>query len=184
MRDEELAHRYAKALFELSANEIQQKFLEELTLVVELLSVPELKGFYLSPVIQINEKLRLLEETLKVLPISSDMKQFIQLLVVKKRLGIIKKISQKYQELLDQSFGVSRGRIRASRVLRADELTNIEQVISHVTNQSVELEFELDSEIGGGIVAQVGTYMFDDSLTSHLRRLKHNLTKAALILNE
>jgi F-type H+-transporting ATPase subunit delta len=103
-------------------------------------------------------------------------KNFVFLLARKQRLDVFGDIVAVYQILADQKHGVVRGTVRSTTVLAPEERKRIEETVNRVTRKQSLLTYKEDSQLLGGMVAEVGSYTFDDSLASHLRRMNEQLT--------
>lgn len=108
------------------------------------------------------------------------MKNFVFLLARKQRLGIFNDVVTAYQALADEKHGVVRGTVRSTTVLAPDERKRIEQTVNRVTKKNSILTYKEDPLLLGGLVAEVGSYTFDDSLASHLRRMNEQLTRRTI----
>ena len=56
----------------------------------------------------------------------------------------------------------------------------IEATVEKVLKKKVIMTYKVDPSVIGGLVAQAGSYTFDDSLNSHLQRLNDELKRRAL----
>jgi len=62
--------------------------------------------------------------------------------------------------------------VKSLKPLSKEERTDIESKVSQVIEKKVIMSYKEDPSIIGGLVAEVGGYKFDDSITTHLKRLK------------
>src|SRR5262249_48841149 len=97
----------------------------------------------------------------------------------KNRLGVFKDIVGAYEQIADEAHGVMRGTVRSATVLAPEERKRIETLVSRATAKQVILTYKEDPSLLGGLVAEVGSYTFDDSLLSHLKRINEQLTRSA-----
>jgi F-type H+-transporting ATPase subunit delta len=181
MRNLNLATRYARALYSLAKerNEQDAAFAQMRTLNEAFQSGEEIAEFLFSPVVRPAEKIQALEKMLKPLPISESLKSFVLLLAKKNRLGIFKEIVTAFQMITDEANGVTRGAVHSAAVLAPDERKRIETLVGKATGKQVILSYKEDPNLLGGLVAEVGSFTFDDSLTSHLKRINEQLTRSA-----
>jgi F-type H+-transporting ATPase subunit delta len=99
--------------------------------------------------------------------------------VNKGRLQHISDILTSFEEIVDSQNGIIRGSVRSAVKLDQDARQNIEKVVSHFVKKKVILTYSEDVSLVGGVVAQVGGWTFEDTLDSHLRRLKEDLNRRA-----
>ena len=57
------------------------------------------------------------------------------------------------------------------------EREQIQEKISKATNKKVILTYVEDPTVIGGLIAEAGGYRFDDTLTTHLIKLKDELNR-------
>ncbi len=175
----EVSRRYAKALYEISKDKGDPNnyflFLRD---IWELLQKnQEILDFLYSPLIQPHQKGQALEQAFaKSDSLPKEIGAFILLLAQKNRLKILPEVVRAFQELSDESNGVVRGHVRSASVLSPEDRLRIEKIVSEVTNKQAILNYKEDPQLIGGLIADVGSYVFDDSLSSHLSRLKEDLT--------
>ncbi|MCB0364241.1 MAG: ATP synthase F1 subunit delta [Bdellovibrionaceae bacterium] len=177
----EVATRYAKALFDLAAeNNNAKPALEQMRALKNIFEKDqELLGFLKSPLIKTEEKEKSLAQALKGAGLLNEVESFLLLLAGKNRLPLFSEILTAYQTLTDEANGVTRGVVRSATVLSQNDRKRIEETVSKYTNKNVILTYKEDEELLGGLIAEVGSYTFDDTLTSHLKRLNEELKRSA-----
>lgn len=175
-----LATRYARALYNLAKDKNEQDTVfAQMRVINEAFSNDkEIAQFLFSPVIRPAEKVAVLEKMVSALPLNEAMKNFVLLLSKKDRLGIFKEILTAYEFINDEAHGVTRGVVRSATVLAPEERKRIETLVGRATKKQVILTYKEDPSLLGGLVAEVGSFTFDDSLTSHLKRINEQLTRS------
>ncbi|MBX7230636.1 MAG: ATP synthase F1 subunit delta [Bdellovibrionales bacterium] len=174
MQQSELAKRYAKALFELALQEGKQDLVfVELNLIDNILkSDKDISFFFNSPLVSDSQKTELISRTLKDAKLDSTTYSFFLLLTKNGRVGFLSQIIEAYKNQNDFTHGVQRGTVRSAVALSPAERIKIEETVSRYTGKQVIFSYKEDPSVIGGLVAEVGSYIFDDTLTSHLKRLK------------
>ena len=180
MRNLVLASRYARALYNLAQEKSEQDavFAQMRVINEAFSSDKEISQFLFSPVVRPSEKVQALEKLTAALPLSEAMKNFILLLGKKNRLGIFKEIMTAFEFINDEAHGVTRGTVRSATVLAPEERKRIETLVGRATKKQVILTYKEDPSLLGSLVAEVGSFTFDDSLTSHLKRINEQLTRS------
>lgn len=176
-----LATRYARALYNLAreANAIDEIF-AQMRVVEDAFDLEqEISEFVHSPVIRPTEKEKAVAEMTAKVKMNDILKNFLLVLARKNRLPIFSDAIAAYQQIADEAHGVTRGTVRSATALAPDERTRIEQLVSKATKKQVILTYKEDPSLVGGLVAEVGSYTFDDSLQSHLMRINEQLTRSA-----
>jgi F-type H+-transporting ATPase subunit delta len=180
MKNMNLAGRYARALYALASDKNEQDAVfEKMRSLSEAIGADaEAARFLFSPVVRPVEKVAALEKIVAALSLPESLEKFLLLLAKKNRLGVFKEIVVAYQQIADDAHGVTRGTVRSATVLDPAERKRIETLVGKATKKQVILNYKEDAGLLGGLVAEVGSYTFDDSLISHLKRINEQLTRS------
>jgi F-type H+-transporting ATPase subunit delta len=92
-------------------------------------------------------------------------------LLKNQRLSQLKEVSDRYSKILDERAGVVAASVTTARPLPEDVKNNLRHALESATGRTVRLNFEIDQEIIGGLVARIGSTIFDGSVQSQLERL-------------
>lgn len=175
----EAARRYARALYEVCdsqevrANVLAQ--LRELALAIE--SEPEIAAFLESNTVASASKAKSISASLETKAQLPLLKNFLGVLSERNRLGLLTEISESFLHLNDTANGVVRGTVRSVESLGPEERKSIQERISKSTGKQVILDYREDKSLIGGLVAQVGSLTFDDSIDLHLKKMNDELKK-------
>lgn len=173
-----LADRYAKALFQSVTN--KELALSELRVIVSILIKDKTTfDFFQSKAQSDLVKRSVLEKATQSAGISEGVRSFVLLLAQKGRLALVSDILSRFESQVDSLNGVLRGSVKSAVKLDIDSRARIEKVVSHYINKKVILTYSEDPLLVGGVVAQVGGWTFEDTLESHLTRLKEELNRRA-----
>lgn len=177
MKNQVVAERYARALYSLAAEQkIEEKVLNELRETSRGFEDSKEEFEHLiSPTVSTEDRKKVVAALFNERSTSELFRSFIQLLVAKDRLGLFHEITTAYQQQSDQQHGVTRGIVRSPAPLKPEERTRLEEIVSTVTKKKAILEYKQSPELIGGMLAQVGSYTFDDSLDTQLRLMYENL---------
>ena len=173
------AQRYAKALFQLAKEEGRAVELrQELGAFAELMASEQpLRDVLLQPLHPVAQRRALLQAVAERLGLSPVLRSFFSFLIDQRRLVDFDTIRHEYGRLADEEMGISKARVRTASPLREEQLARLQQALSTRTGRQVELEVEVDEDLLGGVVAQVGDLVFDGSLRSQLEQLRANLVR-------
>lgn len=180
MRNMILATRYARAIYNLAkdSNEQDTVFNEMRAIDEAFSSDAEIKNFLSTPMIRPGDKIKAVEGLLSKVKVSDSLKNFVLVLAKKGRLPLFSDIVTSFQQISDESHGVTRGEVRSAAVLGPEDRKRIEDLVGKATKKKVILTYKEDPTLLGGLVAEVGSFTFDDSLTSHLSRINEQLTRS------
>lgn len=179
MRVGTVASRYAKALFSLAEeNKTAPQLFDEMRALQQALFADEnLAEALSSRSMSGPERVQLLTKALAGQKISEPVLNLLLLMAEKGRLSLYPEVVEGFQTQLDSSMGVARGEVRAATPVSAEERNRLEKMIHQALGKKVILTYRQDPSVIGGLVASVGSYTFDDSVESHLRRLNEELKR-------
>ena len=107
-----------------------------------------------------------------VLPIVGKM---LVLLAERDRLVLLNDVADSFHQRLQDIQNVVRAEVTTAEPLSAERLQAIEHGLAAATGRTVELTSRVDPTILGGVVARVGSTVFDASITSHLQRIRQRM---------
>jgi F-type H+-transporting ATPase subunit delta len=105
----------------------------------------------------------------------SFLSNFLNLLVEKKRAGILPEIATEFQSLVDADQNISRGTVVSVTEISEDLRTKVQATLENITGKKVILTTEVDPSIIGGIVAKVGDLVMDGSIKTQLAGLNESI---------
>lgn len=181
MTDSVVARRYANALFALGkqagAKELERYGASLAQLGQLLAESPDLDKIFKSPVIGVAEKRKIVAKLLKKIAADKIMTNFCLLLADKGRLPSLRDIATYYGTLLDTEKGVIRGRLVTAVSLDAKKQGQLKSMLEKKAGKSIELVFDVDTSILGGVVLKVGDRVLDASLRAQLAILRDTIKR-------
>lgn len=169
--------RYAKAIFELAkeAGELE-RVTEELGQFSDALKQSaELGNVLSSPGLPMEQRQDVLQALLTKAGASKTTTNTLRLLTERGRLGALDAIVAAVRERADTEGGRVRARVRTATPLQPNQVAAIAKGLAVVTQREVEVDVDLDPSLIGGVVAEIGSVVYDGSIKSQLRRLKESL---------
>lgn len=179
MNISELAGRYSRALFELAVDHrTQDKVFSDLRALQTIFSTDDgIKNFFANPAVGAEDRTRVIDAALKDKGVSKEAYSLCLLLAQKNRLALFPEIVKTFEAVADAANGVCRGSVRSATMLGQAERQHIESTVEKVLRKKVIMTYAVDPSVIGGLVANVGSYTFDDSIASHLRRIGDELKR-------
>jgi F-type H+-transporting ATPase subunit delta len=173
-----VANRYARALADaLGPSGDYRKVLLELqdfeTVYRESL---ELREIFDSPAVALPRKVKVLEAISQKLDDSPVTLVFLRVLLANYRMPLIEEVVQAYRKTANERTGVAQVTISSASNLSEAEREALASRFRELTRKQVELEFRIDSELLGGILAQIGSTVYDGSVRGNLARIREQLT--------
>lgn len=178
----QIALRYASAMYEVAAQVSKQdQYLSELRTIAEVFEKnPEIGEFFTSPSVTLENKASVLKSTFSA-KASADVFNLLLLLNDKNRMGLFCDIAHSFETMIDDARGVTRGTVRSASALDSAQRKELEDTVKKVAGRQVILKFEVDPTLVGGMVAKVGGWTFDDSLSAHLQTMKDHLSRRTTV---
>ena len=84
-----------------------------------------------------------------------------------------------YRNQMDSHAGVIRGNVKTAHGLGNSEQKEVTELLGKLTNSEVILDFGEDEDLVAGLTAQVGSLTIDDSIRSHLTKMRDELNRSA-----
>jgi F-type H+-transporting ATPase subunit delta len=102
---------------------------------------------------------------------------FLQVLMSHYRLPLLDEVTQAFRNLADARLGIVRVNISSASALTPQEQQLLRSRFNQLTHMQSELEFRLDGELIGGLVAQIGSTVYDGSIRGSLDRIREQLSE-------
>lgn len=170
------ANRYAKALIEVLYPDAAEAGQEQLIRFAALLREQEdMRRFFENPTIPAERRRSMLKEISDAAGFDKRVANFIDLLADRNRLNLFDEILRSYQKLLDEKLGVVRAVVTSAHPLDRTEHSQLAAQLEKVTGKQVRMEVAVDPALIGGVVAQVGSTIYDGSVRRQLQAFKTRL---------
>jgi F-type H+-transporting ATPase subunit delta len=172
-----LARRYAKALFAVGKEEGKfEEYNEALQGVAGLyVSHPEVVDALTNPLYPLDIRQKVMAGMVASMGVEKIMANFLNLLVEKKRAGILSEVAEEYQAMVDNEKNVSHGSVVSAIELSEALQVKVRATLEKLTGKKVELTTSVDPSIIGGIIAKVGDLELDGSIRTQLASLKDSI---------
>ena len=172
-----VARRYATALADVAIERREEKEvqneLDQWAAIIE--SNPQLKEVFANPTIIHDHKRKVLEDLIARTRVRDTMAGFLRVLLKNQRLAQLRDIAARYSLVLDERAGMLAGSVTTARPIPEDLKKTLHETLSATTGRTVRLTFETDEAIIGGLVARIGSTVYDGSVQTHLERLAEDL---------
>jgi F-type H+-transporting ATPase subunit delta len=172
-----IARRYAKALFGLAVEKgrIEPWCDSLLALGQAIDGSPELKDVLQNPAYTREVRAAVVLQLAKALSLDTEPAALLQLLGERNRLSGLSAIVIAFRELADVELNRVRAKVTSAVALDDAAVHAIAEKLSAATRKKVLVERAIDPAILGGVVAQVGSVVYDGSLRSQLEDLRRTL---------
>ena len=171
----EIGQRYAKALFELSAESKSLDKIEKDLLSVHSLIVKnnEINMVIKSSGLSRENQATLMEKLLKKMGVSPLILKFIGTLAINGRLNIVNNIIDEFLKKLAHERGELTAEITtAVPITKAINKSIVKEISKLTKTKKIELNEKIDESLIGGLILRMGSTMIDSSIKTKLSTLK------------
>jgi F-type H+-transporting ATPase subunit delta len=172
-----VANRYARAFAEVvSTTGDFRKALNELEdFSVAYRQSVELREVCDTPAVAMAQKLSVLRAIAGRMGTSHVTLNFLQVLMSHYRLPLLEEVTQAFRNVAYARLSIVRVNISSASALSNEERQLLQARFNQLTHMQSELEFHLDGELIGGLVAQIGSTVYDGSIRGSLDRMQEKL---------
>jgi F-type H+-transporting ATPase subunit delta len=172
-----VARRYAAALADVAIERREerevQRELDQWAAMIE--SHAQLKEVFANPTIVYDHKRKLLEDLISRTRVRETTASFLRVLLKNQRLSQLRDVAARYAYVLDERGGIVAATVTTARPIPEDLQKQLHETLVAATGRKVRLDFNTDETILGGMVARIGSTIFDGSVQNHLERLANDL---------
>ena len=168
----ETAERYSRALFEVSqeSSELDKAESDLKNFLSILASSSDIENFIKNPTQSPDQQIMLINILAEKLGFSKNLRNFFLLLIEKRRIFFIHKISESFLKLCLKKRGELKASLISSKDLSQIEIDKISKELSEITGSILKFDFKVDKELIGGLKLQLGSFMIDTSIKSKLKK--------------
>ena len=173
-----VARRYAAALADVTIErheerEVQAE-LDQWGVMIE--ANPQLKEVFANPTVAYDQKRKVVEDMIARSRVRDTTASFLRVLLKNQRLSQLRDIAERYGYVLDERGGVVAANVITARPIPEELKSSLHETLVAATGRKVRLSFTTDEAIIGGLVARIGSTIFDGSVQSQLERLSESLS--------
>jgi F-type H+-transporting ATPase subunit delta len=172
------ATRYARALFDVAVQEHAnlEQIEAELQQFADLFTQhPELAKVLLNPAVPVPRKRAAIAELTMRAQLAPIVAKLIALLADRDRLVLLPDLLTAYRDRLMDHRHVVRAEVTTAAPIDPARVEAIQHSLATVTGRTVTVSTKVDPAIIGGLVARVGSTVYDASVTRQLERMRERL---------
>ena len=115
------------------------------------------------------------EELTRRAKVAPMLAKLLALLAGRDRLVLLPELLAAYRERLLDHLKIVRAEVTTAVTLSPDRAKAVEQSLARMTGRTVTLETRMDPSIIGGVVARIGSTVYDGSVATQLRKMREQL---------
>jgi F-type H+-transporting ATPase subunit delta len=109
------------------------------------------------------------------LQLSRIIRNFLFVLIDHRRIAEVPQILPAFELVLDQRLGFARAEVASAGELSEAQRTTLNGKLERLTGKRIRMRFSVDESLIGGVVARLGSTVYDGSLRSRLQSLERRL---------
>jgi F-type H+-transporting ATPase subunit delta len=175
--------RYARALVDVVAE--PRSGVDPTAVLAQLRSIEqaiaasaELRNALLSPAVQPSRKRAVVARLFEPLDLARPVRNFLFVVIDHRRVGDFSTIVEAFEALLDERLGFVQAKVESAQPLSDTQRADLEREISRVSGKKAKLKFSTDPALVAGVVARIGSTVYDGSVRGQLDRLRTRLERA------
>jgi F-type H+-transporting ATPase subunit delta len=113
------------------------------------------------------------------LDVSGPVAKLVVLLADRGRLELLDDIASVYAERLLAHKNIVPAQVVSAVPLTPEKIAAFEASLAKVTGRTVQLQVDIDPTLIGGVVARIGSTVYDGSIRTQLQKMKQQLVQRA-----
>jgi len=180
-----VAYRYAQALADIvmaSGSVLKPEEAVSQLRAVEVLIAesPELRTALETPAIPTSRKRAVMAKLLERTGASHVIRNFVYVVIDHRRIASISDIREAFELKVDERLGLVRAEVSSAAPLSAAQTAELEAELARLTGKRMRLRFDVDPSLVGGVVARIGSTVYDGSVRGELRELGKKLAASSV----
>jgi F-type H+-transporting ATPase subunit delta len=168
--------RYAQAVFEiaLESNKLKE-WQSNMAKIAKVVQDDEFVSLAENPKVPFDMKTKLVQE--KLGKTESMALNLVYLLISKGKIKIANQISEEYERLLNEHYGIKRAEVTTAIPLDSGEKEKLGQNLETLVGKKISMNVQVDPDILGGFIARIDDSLIDGSIRTRLEMLKRKLAE-------
>jgi len=180
MQTSAVAKRYANALADVvtaaGSPTSSQDVVSELRTFEGVLRSAELHNALITPAVPTARKRAVVNRIAEILKLSRVTRNFLFVLIDHRRIAGLPDVVNTLELILDERLGFARAEVTAARELKDDERQALNRELERVSGKRLRMAFDVNPQLIGGIVARIGSTVYDGSVRGQLQALERRLS--------
>jgi F-type H+-transporting ATPase subunit delta len=171
------AARYARALFDIAQKEADLNLVRNdlVAVVTAVTDNPELGRVLASRAVPDAARRAIIVAVGEKLGVAVPVSKLLGLLADRRRLELLPDIAAVYAERLLEHQNVVQADVTTAAPLSAEASQRIEEGLRSATGKQITMRVKVDPSLLGGVVARVGSTVYDGSVRTQLKKMRDQL---------
>ena len=171
--------REARALLEVATRESDpDRVGDELDVVAEAMRTqPEVQALLLNPGVAVARKVQALQVIASSLGLTPLVAKLLAVFAERESLRLIPELAAAYRTRLLERRNIVLAEITTAMPLSPETAERVARALGQASGKQVLVSSRVDATIIGGVVARIGSTVYDGSVTTQLARMRHKLVE-------
>jgi F-type H+-transporting ATPase subunit delta len=179
-----IGSRYARALaevvFQPGSNIQSGDVISQLRAVEELMAGShDLRAILMTPAVTTDRKLAVMNKLLGELGVSQVLQNFLSVLLDHHRITYLSQARASFEAIVDRNSGVVRAEVTSAAPLDQAQTQALETALQKLSGKQVKMNTSVDPGLLGGVVARIGSTVYDGSVRGQLDGMRRKLSSEA-----
>ena len=181
MTSSAVATRYANALADVvtaagSAVKPQDAVLQLRAFAAAMAESPELYNSLITPAVPLARKRAVVSRIADALQIARIVRNFLLVLIDHRRIPALPDIADTLEVVLDERLGIARAEVTSAAQLTEQQRSALNAELERLTGKRIRARYGVDGSLIGGVVARIGSTVYDGSVRAQLEIIQRRLT--------
>jgi len=177
LKETAIARRYAKAFTQKFADPKSLEAMgKDINAFSEMFQADRgLRMVMLNPAIPPAAKEEILSDIMAKMGLSEPAKKALAHTLRMGRMGLVRFIAQEFERISFIILGKVRAQVTCAVELTEEEISGLRKSLTAFSGKEAVMEIKVDPSLIGGVVARIGSVVYDGSVANQLRSLKVRL---------
>jgi len=140
---------------------------------------PGLHGALTSPAVPPSRKRAVVGRIGDILKLSRVTRNFLFVLIDKRRLSALSDVIHTFETVADERLGFARADVTSARSLGEPQRDLLRTHLERLSGKRIRARYNVDESLIGGVVARIGSTVYDGSVRGQLESLGRRLSTEA-----
>jgi len=150
--------------------------LAELRSFETALRTAELRNALITPAVPPARKRAVVGRVGDVLGLSRITRNFLFVLIDHRRIAELSDVANAFEQILDERLGFARAQVASAAELSEDQRAALTAALERASSKRLRAQFSVDPSLVGGVVARIGSTVYDGSVRGQLRVIGRRLS--------
>ena len=138
---------------------------------------PQLQALLAEPKLSVASKEAVVSDLVNKAGVPALVGNFLRFITRKRRALLLEEIRAAYHELADERMGRANAQVTVAADLTAEQQEALRKRLQTLSGKDVKLNVRVDASILGGVVARIGSTVWDGSLRNQLSQIQQTIMK-------